>query len=44
MVQTNGEEYSKLLAGREDFDGTPFEITKVTGEGDLLKIDVTGGG
>ncbi|MDR6806949.1 hypothetical protein J2Y45_004141 [Dyadobacter sp. BE34] len=44
LVQTNGTEYSKLLAGREDFDGTPFEITKVTREGNSLKIDVTGGG
>jgi hypothetical protein len=44
LVQTNGTEYSKLLAGREDFDGTPFEITKVTRDGNSLKIDVTGGG
>ena len=44
LVQTNGTEYSKLLAGREAFDGTPFEITKVTREGNSLKIDVTGGG
>jgi hypothetical protein len=44
LVQTNGAEYSKLLAGRENFDGTPFEITKVTREGNSLKIDVTGGG
>lgn len=44
LVQTNGEEYSKLLAGREDFEGTPFEITKVTREGNSLKIDVYGGG
>jgi len=44
LVQTNGAEYSKLMAGRETFDGTPFEITKVTREGNALKIDVTGGG
>ncbi|WP_353719860.1 hypothetical protein [Dyadobacter sp. 676] len=44
LVQTNGAEYSKLMAGRETFDGTPFEITKVTREGNSLKIDVTGGG
>lgn len=44
MVQTNGEEYSKLLAGRESYDGTPFEIKKVTRDGNSLKIDVTGGG
>ncbi|MGG7665194.1 hypothetical protein [Dyadobacter sp. BHUBP1] len=44
LVQTNGAEYSKLMAGRETFDGTPFEITKVTREGNTLKIDVTGGG
>lgn len=43
LVQTNGEEYSKLMAGRETFEGTPFEITKVTREGNSLKIDVTGG-
>lgn len=44
LVQTNGAEYSKLMAGREAFDGTPFEITKVTREGNALKINVTGGG
>jgi hypothetical protein len=44
LVQTNGAEYSKLLAGRENFDGTPFEITKVTRQDNSLKIDVTGGG
>ncbi|MHA4741242.1 hypothetical protein [Dyadobacter sp. MSC1_007] len=44
LVQTNGEEYSKLMAGRETFEGTPFEITKVTRVGNSLKIDVTGGG
>lgn len=44
LVQTNRDEYSKLMAGRENFDGTPFEITKVTREGNSLKIDVTGGG
>ncbi|MGV3604636.1 MAG: hypothetical protein ACO1N1_25655 [Dyadobacter fermentans] len=43
LVQTNGDEYRKLMATRETFDGTPFEITKVTREGNLLKIDVRGG-
>ena len=44
LLQTNGEEYQRLMAARETFDGTPFEITKVTREGDLLKIDVSGAG
>nr|WP_295927687.1 hypothetical protein [uncultured Dyadobacter sp.] len=44
LVQTNGDEYKRLMNGRESFDGTPFEITKVTRQGNTLKIDVTGAG
>jgi hypothetical protein len=44
LVQTNGKEYQRLMAERETFEGTPFEIKKVTREGNTLKIDVTGAG
>lgn len=42
-LQTNEEEYNKIINARATYSGTTFEITKVTREGDLMKIDVQGG-
>lgn len=42
-LQTNEQEYNKILSARSTYSGTTFEITKVTREGDVMKIDVEGG-
>ncbi|MCF0050644.1 hypothetical protein LXM25_11270 [Dyadobacter sp. LJ53] len=42
FVQTNREEYHKLMAARETFDGTPFEIKNVDRTGNTLKIRLMG--
>ncbi|RFS14985.1 hypothetical protein D0T08_18045 [Emticicia sp. C21] len=42
-LQTNEQEYHKIINARSTYSGTTFEITKVTREGDLMKIDVEGG-
>jgi hypothetical protein len=42
-LQTNKQEYDKILTARSTYSGTTFEITKVTREGNLMKIDVEGG-
>jgi len=44
LVQTNRDEYNKLMAARETFDGTPFEIKSIDRTGNTLKIQVTGAG
>ncbi|MCF2496673.1 hypothetical protein [Dyadobacter chenhuakuii] len=44
LVQTNRDEYQKLMAARETFDGTPFEIKNIDRTGNTLKIQVTGAG
>ncbi|KAA0992287.1 hypothetical protein [Dyadobacter aurulentus] len=44
LIQTNRDEYNKLMAARETFDGTPFEIKNVDRTGNTLKIHVTGAG
>ena len=44
FIQTNRDEYNKLMAARETFDGTPFEIKEVVRTGNALKIQVTGAG
>ncbi|MCF2501958.1 hypothetical protein L0663_01090 [Dyadobacter sp. CY107] len=44
LIQTNSGEYNKLMAARETFDGTPFEIKEVVRTGNTLKIQVTGAG
>src|SRR6218665_813879 len=42
-LQTNEQEYNKIINTRSTYSGTTFEITKVTREGDIMKIDVEGG-
>ena len=42
-LQTNEQEYHKIINARSTYSGTTFEITKVTREGNLMKIDVEGG-
>ena len=42
-LQTNEQEYNKIIKARSTYSGTTFEITKVTREGNLMKIDVEGG-
>lgn len=42
-LQTNEQEYNRILNARTTYSGTTFEITKVTRDGNLLKIDVEGG-
>jgi hypothetical protein len=44
FLQTSGKEYQRLMAERETFEGTPFEIQKVVREGNILKIDISGAG
>ena len=44
LVQTNRNEYQRLMAARETFDGTPFEIKNIERTGNTLKIQVTGVG
>lgn len=43
QLQTNSEEYTKLVNARTEYKGTPFEIKSVTRDGDILKISVEGG-
>lgn len=43
-LHTNAQEYSKLMAAREIFEGTPFEIQGIEREGNILKIHVSGAG
>lgn len=42
-LQTNEQEYNRIVSARSTYSGTTFEITKVTRDGNLLKIDVEGG-
>lgn len=42
-LQTNEQEYYRIVSARSMYSGTTFEITKVTRDGNLLKIDVEGG-
>jgi hypothetical protein len=44
LVQTNRNEYQRLMAARETFAGTPFEIKNIERTGNTLKIQVTGAG
>lgn len=44
LVQTNLDEYNRLMAARETFNGTPFEIKNVDRTGNTLKIQVAGAG
>ncbi len=44
LVQTNRNEYQRLMAARETFDGTPFEIKNIERTRNTLKIQVTGAG
>jgi hypothetical protein len=44
LVQTNAEEFARLLAAREKHEGPTFEIKDLKREGNILKITVEGPG
>jgi hypothetical protein len=44
QVQTNAEEFARLLAAREQHEGPTFEIKDLKRDGNILKITVEGPG
>lgn len=43
-LQTNEEEYKKLIQARVDYDGAVFEIAEIKREGDVIDIIIDGEG
>ncbi|WAC14114.1 hypothetical protein [Dyadobacter pollutisoli] len=44
LVQTNAEEFARLIAAREKHEGSIFEIKALKREGNILKVTVEGPG